>query len=90
LLANAAACSAASRTDGDNFSYGGESFVISRQANPTYRIANGRRTQTFGSLVHSGANGGLAGNDVRVLEEDLTTRIDVTGVADQTLHGLGK
>jgi hypothetical protein len=41
LLANASARSAASRANPDTFSYGGESFVISRQANPTYRIANG-------------------------------------------------
>jgi hypothetical protein len=88
LLANATARSAASLANADTFSYGGESFVISRQANPVYCIANGRRTQTFGSLVDSGANGGLAGRDVHILEEDLTTRIDVTGVADQTLHGL--
>jgi hypothetical protein len=67
LLSNATARSNArgsTAPDDDTLTISGLSYSLQRQANSTYRIANGRRTHTYGSLVDSGANGGLAGSDV--------------------------
>ena len=41
-----------------------------------------------GSLVDGGANGGLLGDDVRVLEYVEGAHVDVTGIADSEVNGL--
>ena len=46
---------------------------------PTYRVTV-QETRPRGALCDSGANGGLAGDDVRILEVDTNTRVDVTGI----------
>ena len=38
-----------------------------------------------GSLIDGGANGGMSGNDVRIVSESYT-RADVTGIADSEIH----
>ena len=40
-----------------------------------------------GSLIDSGANGGMAGNDVRVMDTSFATA-NVTGVAENTVEDL--
>ena len=52
----------------------------------TYHISK-HSTSSFGSLVDRGANGGLAGADVHVLERT-GRKVSVTGIDDHELPGL--
>ena len=52
----------------------------------TYHISK-HSTSSFGSLVDRGANGGLAGADVHVLERT-GRNVSVTGIDDHELPGL--
>ncbi|MDJ0828176.1 MAG: reverse transcriptase domain-containing protein, partial [Rhodobacter sp.] len=58
-----------------------------RQVNVTYRVQQGQ-VSAPGALVDGGANGGLAGDDVRVLEESLGQVVDVSGITPHVLEGL--
>ena len=49
----------------------------------TYRINQHQRTTARGSLLDGGANGGVAGNDVLVIETTLE-HVDINGLADTT------
>lgn len=49
----------------------------------TYRIMNAAVLQS-GSLVDGGSNGGLAGDDCRILEQSLGQVVDVSGINIQT------
>jgi len=66
--------------------------AIYRRANTsrlTYRIKHGERQSetSDGSLVDGGANGGLCGGDMLVIEET-GALCDVTGIAEQTVTNL--
>ena len=46
-------------------------------------------SSTFGSLVDRGANGGLAGSDVRVVERsESPRRVDVSGIDNHQMTNL--
>ena len=57
-----------------------------RAINFTYHISQTSHTK-FGALVDRGANGGLAGNDVRILQKSGRT-CTVTGIDNHELQGL--
>ena len=50
----------------------------------TSTLANG----TTGSLIDSGANGGLIGDDALVLEPHINSSVDITGIADLAVQSL--
>ena len=52
----------------------------------TYHIAQASQAK-HGSLVDSGANGGLAGSDVRILSRS-SRKCTVTGIDSHVLQGL--
>jgi hypothetical protein len=53
-----------------------------------YNIANHEKKETkIASLIDRGANGGLAGEDVRIIERSDRTA-DVSGINDHTIRGL--
>jgi hypothetical protein len=61
----------------------------------TYRAAGANRTyeartklSTSGSLVDSGCNGGVAGNDVLILEEHSYGEVDIIGVGNNMIRGV--
>ena len=89
MLSNASARgggrSATSNTSENTIMVNGVKY---RSCNVTYHIANGEHASHDGSLVDSGANGGLLGEDVRVLEVDTFNKIDVTGVGQNAITGL--
>jgi hypothetical protein len=59
-----------------------------KNVNIKYQIRNYETTASTGSLVDGGANGGLAGSDMRNIEMTLT-KADVSGIADNDLTDLG-
>ena len=72
----------------DTISFNGLNY---RQINTTklhYRLSNHHiHTDIHGSLLDGGANGGMCGTDVTILEYT-DNSADVTGIADQTLTNL--
>ena len=59
-----------------------------RRANVSYRISNHGGQNTRGGLVDGGANGGVLGDDVRVLEHVENSTVDLTGLNDSNVGGL--
>ena len=55
--------------------------------NVTYHVAN-HDTTVSGALVDRGANGSLAGSDVRLIEFDAFRFADITGINDTEVKGL--
>ena len=54
-----------------------------------YNITNHESNTTHrGSLIDGGANGGLSGSDVRVIEQSTFSKTDVTGIEDQVVSDL--
>ena len=51
-----------------------------------YHVAKAKQVQ-HGSLVERGANGGLAGSDVRILSKS-STKCTVTGIDQHQINGL--
>ena len=51
----------------------------------TYHISKHVQASCSGSLIDGGCNGGLAGDDVVVLEES-TQLVDITGIADSKIE----
>jgi hypothetical protein len=65
--------------------------VYTREANNVtlkYQVRNYETILATGSLVDGGANGGLAGSDMRRIEMTLA-KADVSGIADNDLKDLG-
>eukprot|EP00977_Amphora_coffeiformis_P024461 scaffold15918_cov194-Amphora_coffeaeformis.AAC.1 len=54
----------------------------------TYRISQADQRDTRGSLVDGGANGGMFGDDVRVLEFVEHATVDITGINNAEVNGL--
>ena len=56
----------------------------------SYRVSNQdvESKSNHGSLIDGGANGGLLGQDARVLERELNATADVVGIAGNTLESL--
>ena len=62
---------------------------VYRRVNVAYRISNmAHEPTTLGALVDGGANGGLLGADVRILEYVEGAHVDITGVGESELKGL--
>jgi len=86
LLSNRAAQGSSSQTTpvapGAIIELNGQRF---RACNKTYRVSNYSTDRKLGSLIDGGCNGGLAGNDVKVLETTQKT-VSVSGIADAKLE----
>jgi hypothetical protein len=70
----------------DVFAHDGVVYQVGN-INVQYTVHNNKTSSMLGALVDGGANGGLSGADVRVIETS-SRRADVTGIGDQTLQGL--
>ena len=70
---------------GTNIILNGQTFKAF-MANCTYYISKHVQASCSGSLIDGGCNGGLAGDDVVVLEES-TQFVDITGIAYSKLWG---
>ena len=46
----------------------------------TYRVSEHSRSKSKGSLIDRGANGGVAGNDVRRIDSNVVRRVDIQGI----------
>jgi hypothetical protein len=67
----------------------GHMYLKLSKAERTYHVSNaGRETTKQGSLVDRGANGGLGGKDMRVIEVVTTAKCDVTGIMDNAVTNL--
>jgi hypothetical protein len=53
----------------------------------TYSVSKQRLKQSFGSLVDRGSNGGIGGNDVRIVAY-AGRAVKVTGIGDHKLHNV--
>ncbi len=61
---------------------------IKVNANVTYNVSN-HQSSKKGSLVDRGANGGVAGDDCRIMQVDaIPRRVNVSGLADSQLSGV--
>jgi hypothetical protein len=60
---------------------------VVKVANVIYNLNNASIAQQLGSLIDGGANGGMSGDDVRVLEYSLN-RADISGLADHAVKDL--
>ena len=56
-------------------------------ADTHYHVGNGKRVSNQGSLIDGGANGGMAGKDVKVIEETFQ-KVNLTGIADNTIEDI--
>jgi hypothetical protein len=91
VLSNAAATTrsanqAQQATSSDIFVHDGVVYQVGNH-NIKYHVQNNTTSSSMGALVDGGANGGLSGSDVRVIETSYR-KADVTGIGDQTLQGL--
>ena len=90
LSANASNQSTSKHTTlapGTKIMLNGQNFTAC-MAQRTYQVS--QHSQAFhpnGSLIDGGCNGGLAGDDVMVIEESLQ-RVDVTGIADSKIEAV--
>ena len=76
----------ASQRGGDELTIDGSVY---RRVNTTYRISNHSHViNPNGALVDGGANGGLLGADVRVIEYVEGAKVDITGVGDSEIKDL--
>jgi hypothetical protein len=57
---------------------------ITNHFNICYHVQSASRQNQHGSLIDGGANGGMSGSDVRVIEHSLQSA-DVTGLADHAV-----
>ena len=60
---------------------------VGKTENITYVASNARTKQGMGSLIDRGANGGVAGDDVRIILRT-NRNVNVTGIADHQLPDL--
>ena len=67
--------------------YGDHKYRLVNMSKIFYHVSNHMQVDHQGSLIDGGANGGLAGSDMRLLEDTLQ-KVDVTGIADNTLSNL--
>jgi len=75
-------------SDPNQVTYNGQTYQrITNTLNVTYIVNNASRHLHHGSLIDGGANGGMSGDDVRVIEETLNNA-DVSGLADHSVTDL--
>jgi hypothetical protein len=74
--------------DSNQVTFNGQTYQrITNTLNVTYRVNNASRHFQHGSLIDGGANGGMSGADVIVIEETLN-HADVSGLADHSVTDL--
>jgi hypothetical protein len=72
--------------DSDSVTINGVNY---RRANVTYRITQSSINEAeMGSLVDGGANGGLFGDDIKIIEYDPHAQVNVTGLANSQVDNL--
>lgn len=72
---------------GTKITLNGQTFTAC-MAQRTYQVSQHSQSRhPHGSLIDGGCNGGLAGEDVLVMEESLQ-RVDVTGIADSKIESV--
>jgi hypothetical protein len=77
-----------SDSDSQQVTFNGATYQrITNATNVSYRVNNSSRCPQSGSLIDGGANGGMSGNDVRVIETTLN-HADVSGLADHSVTDL--
>jgi hypothetical protein len=87
-MSNATNCSAQAAQQGqqDEITVNGATYCL---VNVTYQISQfSSAQQQRGSLIDGGANGGLLGDDVRILEHVPHAFVNITGVADSEVTNL--
>jgi hypothetical protein len=65
-------------------------YITLGEAKPpaTYLVSARRSVKSTGSLIDRGANGGICGGDMRVIEMDPLNMINVTGINNHQITGL--
>jgi hypothetical protein len=72
---------------GTQINFNGQMFTAN-MSHRTYHVSeHSMRHNHYGSMIDSGCNGGLAGDDVIILDETLDT-VDITGIADSKLKSV--
>ena len=70
-------------------SFQGQRYQVRRITHITYRFSEQQRQVAYtGALVDSGANGGMAGSDIRVLSIIPHAHVDITGVGGDVMERL--
>ena len=92
LMSNASAQSSrVPNHDGQSVttSFQGQQYQVRRITHITYRVSEQHRQVAYtGALVDSGANGGMAGSDTRVLSIVPHAHVDITGVGGDVMEWL--
>ena len=90
MMSQASACS--NSTQQQNHQHGDEvtinGTVYTHHANITHHISKHGNLNAAGGLVDGGANGGLFGKDVKIIEYIEHAFVDVTGINDTEVLGL--
>ena len=69
----------------DQFTHDGSTYQrITNHVKISYHIHSASRQNAIGALIDGGANGGMSGSDVRVIEQTLQSA-DVTGLAEHAV-----
>ena len=71
----------------DVMSFNGRQFRAINTHKISYRVNLNEQTKATSSLIDRGANGGLAGSDVRIIERS-DRSVDITGIDGHQLNGL--
>jgi len=78
-----------------NINYNGVTYTVKNHERPVkdperpvYRVSNTSRTQETGSLMDRGSNGGVAGEDCRVIEFHPHRKADLIGIDQHMMTGL--
>ena len=69
-------------------SIGGKYYRRINMASVHYQLSNHVSAPTLSSLMDGGANGGMAGNDVRILTESTFNKANVTGIGESMIKNL--
>ena len=74
--------------DNNQVTFNGQTYQrITNTVNVSYQMHNAARHSHQGSLIDGGANGGMSGSDVRILEQTLH-HADVSGLAEHAVTDL--
>jgi hypothetical protein len=81
--------SSVSLTGADSIvSAGGKFYCQCQTHSSPYNLSNHASTPVLSSLIDGGANGGMAGDDVRVICESSSNQANVTGVGESVIQSL--
>jgi hypothetical protein len=75
-------------TKDDLVSFDGRFYRCVSSASVSYDLSNHAYAPVLSSLIDGGANGGMAGNNVRVLSESSFNKANVTGIGDSLIQDL--